>query len=263
MALACTTPACLSAASLYLSNLSPNYTALNPCTSFEEYACGGFRERTLLRPDESFASTSQNVRQDVQAIIRRILEGTYPGAPYDKSPSSAADRENFNLLQGAYAACMDEEAVGSEGVKPLLELLNEAADRLNASGYGDFYGWIAREMFQTPLLEFWVDPDDKDPSKHALKILLVQEIGLPGPEYYKDAGTVVEYEQAIAAVLTSIKPSKTGDWNATALAKEIVAFESRVAAVIPSSEELQEPGVGILSHIEKEEGLPNRNSTTK
>jgi hypothetical protein len=52
-------------------------------------------------------------------------------------------------------------------------------------------------------------------------------------EYYLDNETVVGYTEAMGKVLTKIHPVEAARAKADQLAKDVVAFETRVAAMLP------------------------------
>lgn len=101
----CNTPACVAAAQAILSYMSPNYTAINPCTDWDtcKYSgnwsiylkskhildmCAGFT--TLYPPD--YDEDGEDVLDDsVTNTLYSIMEGSYPA----NSTVSFASRWNF------------------------------------------------------------------------------------------------------------------------------------------------------------------------
>jgi endothelin-converting enzyme len=74
----CLTPACVHASSEILYNLSPDYKNIDPCTDFEQLACGGWDDRHDLRPDQGDAFTGTIMSENSQMLLRHILEAPYP-----------------------------------------------------------------------------------------------------------------------------------------------------------------------------------------
>ena len=111
----CLSGECSDAASQIFKNLAPNYTDIDPCTDFEQYACGGFQKHHKLRPDQSSLFTLTIMAEDNQQTLRQVLE---------KSPSDikTKDRANFKKLKADYDACMDEKTIQNYGLVPLKEL---------------------------------------------------------------------------------------------------------------------------------------------
>jgi len=56
-----------------------------------------------------------------QMILRHILES-------DPDSDSTADRENFEKLQAAYDACMDESQIREKGLQPMKDILQDIID---------------------------------------------------------------------------------------------------------------------------------------
>jgi endothelin-converting enzyme len=52
----CTTPTCVAHAKEIKTYLAPNYTAIDPCTDFDEYSCAGWRATHNFRPEQSCES---------------------------------------------------------------------------------------------------------------------------------------------------------------------------------------------------------------
>lgn len=113
----CESPECIHAASNILYNLHPNYTNIDPCTDFHQYACGGWNKRHDMRPDQSSVSTLSIMAEDNQSRLRHILELSEAPDP--------SDSENFQKLKAAYNACLDESAIEKRGSKPLDDMLAE------------------------------------------------------------------------------------------------------------------------------------------
>jgi endothelin-converting enzyme len=116
----CTETGCIHAASEILYSLDPNYKDIDPCEDFEQYVCGGWRERHDMRPDQASVFAGTYMEENAQMRLRHILES--PNAPGEATLSSA-DKENFQKLKAAYDACTDVEALKQRGSKPLDEML--------------------------------------------------------------------------------------------------------------------------------------------
>lgn len=111
----CETPECVHAASEILYNLDSNFTNVDPCTDFDQYVCGGWRERHDMRPDQGSIFAGTVMEEIAETQLRHILKNS-------DAPSSA-DSENFGKLKTAYEACLDESAVSKRGSEPLEQVL--------------------------------------------------------------------------------------------------------------------------------------------
>lgn len=65
-------------------------------------------------------------------------------------------------------------------------------------------------------------------------------IGLPSKTYYSDNDTVAQYQSAIAQVFKAVLPHPAASSAVDKLAAAVVELESRVAAVTPDLEDLQD-----------------------
>lgn len=127
----CTAPECVHAASEILYNLDPNYQDLDPCTDFEQYVCGGWRDRHDMRPDQGSIFAGTIMEENAQMRLRHILESPQvPGVP------ASDDKDNFQKLKAAYDACMDVPALKKRGSKPLEDMLAQI-ERIYPLGGGD------------------------------------------------------------------------------------------------------------------------------
>ena len=121
----CLTPACVQAASILLSNMSPKYSEIDPCKNFNQYACGGFSESHDLRADQSSVGTPSVMAENGQRILRRVLEAPDVISQQDFEARSSAKDDIFHKLKDSYNACMDEDQIKKQGSGPLLEVLGE------------------------------------------------------------------------------------------------------------------------------------------
>jgi endothelin-converting enzyme len=72
----CTTQACTHTANYLLSNLSPNYTTIDPCVDFDQYASGGF---PLKYPSVTGTIEATDVMDDnTTALLTSIVACDFP-----------------------------------------------------------------------------------------------------------------------------------------------------------------------------------------
>lgn len=91
-------------------------------------ACGGWERRVEIPADRSRYGTIDEVSEANERILRDILSGPYPAtSPKDglPDPTEAIDVQNFEKLQDAYNACLNETAIEELGPAPLLSLLEQ------------------------------------------------------------------------------------------------------------------------------------------
>jgi endothelin-converting enzyme len=123
----CMSPACIHASSEILYNLHSNYAGIDPCTNFEQIACGGWQDRHDIRSDQGEIFVGTLMFESSQTLLRHILEGSTSNELSNRNP--AIDEANFAKIKNAYDACMDEEGIKKYRSGPLLDFLNEIEDR--------------------------------------------------------------------------------------------------------------------------------------
>jgi len=95
-------------------------------------ACGGWEKRVEIPSDRSRYGTIDQVSEENDRILRDIFSGPYPSTSPKKDlpdPTEAVDIQNFQKLQDAYDACLDETVIDNLGAKPLLSLLENVISR--------------------------------------------------------------------------------------------------------------------------------------
>ncbi|KAL1982237.1 hypothetical protein VTN96DRAFT_1606 [Rasamsonia emersonii] len=234
----CTAPECVHAASEILYNLDPNYQNLDPCTDFEQYVCGGWRDRHDMRPDQGSIFAGTIMEENAQMRLRHILESPQvPGVP------ASADKDNFQKLKAAYDACIDVPALKKRGSKPLEDMLAQI-ERVYPLGHGS-----SREKLTDAILylinidvraltAFSISPDDRDPDSVAIFVTPPREIGLPTREYYNNSKTVEDYTSVVQQVLGNFESSLSshGTSGYRRLAKNLVLFETKLANATPDTQ---------------------------
>ncbi|KAJ5761013.1 hypothetical protein N7520_008169 [Penicillium odoratum] len=226
----CQTPECIHAASDILYSLDPNYEKIDPCTNFDQFVCGGWRERHDMRSDQGSIFAGTLMEDTVQTRLRHILERS-------EAPE-ANDTENFKKLKDAYDACLDESTIRSRGVQPLVEIMKKLqsiypADE-NALGteanLTDAFLFLIQSGVEA-LASLSVSPDDRDPDNVAIVVSAPSEIGLSAREYYNNTETVTKYTTVMKEILQEFDVS-----DFEKIAENIVAFEKELADVTPDTE---------------------------
>jgi Peptidase family M13 len=72
------------------------------------------------------------VSEENDRILRDIFSGPYPSTSPRKNlpdPTEAVDVQNFQKLQDAYNACLNETTIDNLGAKPLLALLENVISK--------------------------------------------------------------------------------------------------------------------------------------
>ncbi|KAJ5093084.1 hypothetical protein N7456_008945 [Penicillium angulare] len=226
----CQTPECIHAASEILYNLDPNYAKIDPCTDFDQYVCGGWRERHDMRSDQGSIFAGTIMEETGQTRLRHILERS-------EAPDSA-DTENFKKLKNAYGACLDEPAIRKRGIKPLVEVLeklhkiypaNDETTEDSGSHLTDAIVFLIQSGREA-LIDPSVSPDDRDPDNVTIFVNPPDDIGLPAREYYNNTETVAKYSSVVKKVLQAFEIK-----NFDKVSEKVVAFEKELANITPDT----------------------------
>ncbi|CAG8139255.1 unnamed protein product [Penicillium salamii] len=227
----CQSQECIHAASNILYNLDPNYEDVDPCTNFDQYVCGGWRETHDMRPDQGSIFAGTIMEENAQTRLRHILERSEPPEP--------SDADNFKKLKSAYDACLDEATVTKRGSKPLTDILDELKNIYPAKtglvkGAQDHLTNALLYLMNAgveALTSSGVTPDDRDPDNVVIMISPPRVIGLPAREYYNNTKTVAAYTTTLKEVVRGL----VGD-GFDKVAEDVVAFEKKLADVTPDTQ---------------------------
>ncbi|KAJ5918765.1 hypothetical protein N7454_009909 [Penicillium verhagenii] len=192
----CKSPECIHAASEILFNLDSNYEKIDPCTDFDQYVCGGWRERHDMRSDQGSVFAGTMMAEAAQTRLRHILERS-------EAPESA---------DATVYAANDEATARTEDnlTDAILFLLKKGVEALASPG---------------------VSADDRDPDNVAVFINPPGNIGLPAREYYNNTETVAKYTGVVKQILQAFKVS-----DFEKIAENVVAFEKELADATPDTQ---------------------------
>ncbi|KKK12809.1 hypothetical protein AOCH_007217 [Aspergillus ochraceoroseus] len=225
----CQTPECINAASEILRNMDPDYEHIDPCTNFDQYACGGWRNQHDMRPDQGSIFAGTLMQEASETRLRHLLESPEPSDP--------ADSKIFKKLKSAYNACMDEKTVSRRGTKPLANMLEEFEKiyAVNSASEGSDVDLNNALLYLIKsgvdaLLTTYVSPDDRDPDKVTIFVNPPREIGLPSREYYNNTKTVEDYSTMLDKVLGGLLAKEKH------VVDDIVSFESKLADISPDTQ---------------------------
>ena len=180
-------PVCLSSECVQTaaSLLGAMDRTVDPCEDFFEFACGAWNKRHVIPEDRSSVSTFEVLADQLQIILKGLLEG--PAGPGD----SAASQESKHL----YQSCVNMSQIVQ---------INDAPLR---AGLADLGGWpvtfpdtewrppdslektvaLIRKRFNTGVLvDLWVGPDDRHSDTNVVQVDQ-PALGLPSRDYFLKA----------------------------------------------------------------------------
>ncbi|XP_072019295.1 neprilysin-1-like [Amphiura filiformis] len=130
----CLTPGCVEAANEILTNMDPT---VDPCEDFYEYACGGWKKRTVIPDDQPRFGIFSELVDKLQIECKKLIE----------SPISEVDSDAVVKAKNFYFACMDEERINNIHLKPIQLLIQRLGGWpvLNDGEY-DEDTWVLEEI---------------------------------------------------------------------------------------------------------------------
>ncbi|MDB5671945.1 MAG: putative endopeptidase [Alphaproteobacteria bacterium] len=221
-------------------DLADQDRSIRPGDDFARFQNGGWVARTRLGPNVSVESYWRDVRLLASWQVSSLLDSL--------DQSGAAESPAIAKAAIFHRAAIDSQAAEAAGLAPLQP---EVEAIRAVSGPGPFAALVgaaegpgtlrAPSVRVNPgrgVFTLAIGPDARDPGREAV-YLGQGGLMLPGPEYYSDpslADIKLFYRDHVARTLATI-----GWESPVSRADEIVALESRIAAVSWSHARLRDP----------------------
>ncbi len=188
---------------------------------FFHYLSGKWIKSTEIPADRSWLDGFMKVSDTIQPQLRAIIEQAA------KNPGNAAGSE-AQKIGDFYASYMDVAKIEQLGLRPLQPMRERIAAVRAKRELPALFAELARIDVNLPYA-IEIHQDAKDSTRYVADVVQ-SGLGLPDRDYYlkaddaKLSDTLVKYRQHIERTL-----ALSGDANAVANAKAIVAFETALA----------------------------------
>ena len=175
----CLSSECVQTAASLLSAMD---RTVDPCEDFFEFACGAWNKRHVIPEDRSSVSTFEVLADQLQIILKGLLEG--PAAPED----SEISQESKHL----YQSCVNMSAIVKIGDAPLRAALQELggwpvtfvdSDWSPPDSLEETVALIRKRFNTGVLVDLWVGPDDRHSDTNVVQVDQPQ-LGLPSRDYF-------------------------------------------------------------------------------
>ena len=202
-------------------------TSKNACEDFSGYVNGKWLKANAIPGDRTSWGAFEMLDERSTGVQHQLAEQAAA-----KQDATGIDK----IVGDFYATGMDQAKIDAQGIKPLDARLAEIDALTDGKAVADYL----RKSYakgEGQLFGFGPEADFKDSS---MNIAYASQggLGLPDRGYYFDADKkdkLAAYQQHVAKVL---ELSGTPAADAAKQAKDVVAFETRLAKVSKSSEEL-------------------------
>ncbi|MGH8122738.1 MAG: peptidase M13, partial [Rudaea sp.] len=204
--------------------------ATAPGDDFFRYANGAWIDRTEIPADKAAISLRLAMSDRVEQRLHELMEAAAAHGGHE--PSTLAGK-----IGAFYKSYMDEARIDAAGAKAIAAQLDAVREAKSRDDLAALMGRTNTD-FEASLFNLGSDVDLKDPKHYAMYIGQAG-LGLPDRDYYlkPEFASQKSAYQAYAAKLLGL----IGWHAADAAAKDVVAFETRIAEASWSKAEQRDP----------------------
>ncbi|CAH1248351.1 MME [Branchiostoma lanceolatum] len=232
----CMTPDCLRTAARLLEYMDPS---IDPCDNFFEYSCGGWLKNTEIPPDAGRFGTFNQLRDDLTANMRDIIEDT----------TLEKGVEVVEKARTLYRSCMDEGLLDDMGSQPIDDLITHLNgwpvidDSWTADNW-DLLDTLTKLMrySNSLLMSMYVTADDKDSSVYILAFDQA-DLGLSSRQYFLNPD-LSNYRDGYLNYSIDIALLLRGDGDRATVVQQMtdmVDFETKLANITAPPAERRDP----------------------
>jgi putative endopeptidase len=199
----------------------------NACTDLNAYANAKFLAANPVPGDRTSWGAFEMLDERSNAVQRQLVEQ----AAADKNATGTE-----KLVGDVWATGMDEAKINAQGIEPLKPEL-AAIDGVTDQAKLVDYLRASAAKGHNQLFGFGAEADFK---KSSMNIAYAMQggLGLPDPEYYTNADNKPKLDAYQAHIAKVLELSGAAAADAAEQARQVVAFETRLAKVSKTSTEL-------------------------
>ena len=209
-------------------------TTCAPCRDFDQFANGGWKQRTKLPDGYSNYGAFDELYDRNEAALRKILEAA-------AAIRAAKSGSNTAKLRDYYTSCMDSAGAERDGGKPIAGLLADidalGASRdiarkvgwLHANGVGGLFGFFAAQ--------------DPKHSENVIAVVSQGGLGLPDRDFYlrTDSASVARRAVYLRSATNLLKLAGDDDATAAKHADAVMALETALANASMTNVQRRDP----------------------
>ena len=205
--------------------------SVDPGVDFNRYANGGWLDATEIPSDKSRWGAFDALAENNWRRIRLLLEEI---AAIDATPGS-----NLQKVADFYRSAMDVDAINAAGITPLLPVFDRIAAISDQNDLADYVAHAHRRIGR-PLFGSYAYADQRN-NEDVIFILNQGGLSLPTRDYYFDEQYAKYLPLFTAHVARMFELTGTAAAQADADAATVLAFETKLAAVSKTVNELRDP----------------------